>query len=67
VKAKGPPPCPGTVDGPPGKNKGEGGDRPCGNGKDKTKGGVVIVLPLAMAAAAGAVRRRAGDSLRQRR
>jgi hypothetical protein len=63
VKAK--PPCPGTVDGPPGKNKDEGGDRPCG--KDKTKGGVVIVLPLALAAVAGGLKRRADDSLRRRR
>jgi hypothetical protein len=53
------------VDGPPGKAKGEGGDRPCG--KDKTKGGVVIVLPLALAVAAGGVKRRADDSLRRRR
>jgi len=53
------------VDGPPGKHKGEGGDPPCG--KDKTKGGVVIVLPLALAAAAGGIRRRADDSLHGRR
>lgn len=66
-KTKTIPPCPGAVDGPPGKNKGEGGTRPCGHGKDKPKGGVVIVLPLAMAAAAGPLRRRMGDSLRRRR
>jgi hypothetical protein len=53
------------VDGPPGKHKGEGDDRPCG--KDKTKGGVVMVLPLALAAATSGIRRRAGDTLRRRR
>ncbi len=43
------PPCPGSVDGPPGKAKAEGRDQPCGkgHGNQGRDSGVVIVLPLA--------------------
>jgi hypothetical protein len=43
------PPCPGSVDVPPGKAKGQGHDQPCGKGQGSQgrDSGVVIVLPLA--------------------
>ena len=65
------PPCPGTVDGPPGHHKGEPWAKPCGNGgggdkgKD-AKGGLVIVLPLALSMALAGSRRRVAESLRWR-
>ena len=69
------PPCPQAVDGPPGHNKGQTGDQPCGKGKgsggDKGKGGsndgAIIVLPLALSAALAGGRNRAARSLRRRR
>jgi hypothetical protein len=70
IKSELRPPCPGTVDGPPGHNKGAPDDRPCGNGngKDKdTKGGAVVVLPLAVSALALRIKGPAGRSLRRRR
>jgi len=61
------PPCPGEIDGPPGQQKGEGGDRPCGKDKkDHTKGGIVLVLPMTLALAGDRLRRRTSRSLRRR-
>ncbi|HET9519735.1 MAG TPA: hypothetical protein VFO73_01665 [Candidatus Limnocylindrales bacterium] len=51
AKEQSKPPCPGTVDGPPGHNKGGDDTRPCGKGKGDSKGGMVIVLPITLAAA----------------
>ena len=65
VKPKSHPPCPGAVDGAPGHNKGQPGHEPCGKGKGKeSKGGVIVVLPVALTAAA-AGRRRISRSLRR--
>jgi hypothetical protein len=66
------PPCPGTVDGPPGHNKGAPSDRPCGkghgdHGNGGTKGGVIIVLPLAISALTARLKASRGGSLRKRR
>jgi hypothetical protein len=72
VKPQAHPPCPGSVDGPPGHSKGQPWEKPCGkgNGGDKgngnTKGGVIIVLPLALSAAAPGGRRRIAETLRRR-
>jgi hypothetical protein len=75
VQAQAHPPCPGSVEGPPGHSKGEPWEKPCGNGKgggnngngnDNTKGGVIIVLPLTLSAAALGGRRRIADTLRRR-
>jgi hypothetical protein len=55
------------VDGPPGHAKGVPSDQPCGNGKGSTKGGVIIVLPLTLSAAAARRSRRMVRSLRRRR
>jgi hypothetical protein len=43
------PPCPDSVDGPPGQAKAEGRDQPCGKGRGNSDrdSGIVIVLPLA--------------------
>lgn len=65
------PPCPQAVDGPPGHNRGQTGDQPCGSGGDKGKGGsndgAIIVLPLALSAVLAGGRDRAARSLRRRR
>ena len=68
------PPCPGTVDGPPGHNKGQPYEKPCGksggnghdNGGNGSKGGVVVVLPIGLAALVAGGRRRVSRSLRRR-
>lgn len=67
------PPCPGAVDGPPGQNKGAApGDRPCGKGPGEhgnsgTKGGVILVLPIAFSALAARLTAPKRRSLRRRR
>jgi hypothetical protein len=67
------PPCPGAVEGPPGHSKGQPWEKPCGkggsgdSGKSKdAKGGIVIVLPLALSMWLAGGRRRVADSLRRR-
>jgi hypothetical protein len=66
------PPCPDTVDGPPGHHKGDPADRPCGkgnggNGAGQTKGGVVIIVPFAIAAGLATLRGRLLRPLHPRR
>lgn len=60
------PPCPGSVDGPPGLNKTTGKDKPCGKGDDKGNGknGVIIALPLALTAALLSGGSRVAETLR---
>jgi hypothetical protein len=66
VKPKAHPPCPSAIDGPPGHSKGQPGHEPCGKGKSKeSKGGVIVVLPVALTAAAATGRRRISRSLRR--
>jgi hypothetical protein len=68
------PPCPGSVDGPPGHNKTDQAVRPCkshghharGSTGGKAKGGFVIVLPQVAGTLLGIGRRRARRPLRRR-
>jgi hypothetical protein len=71
VKPHSRPPCPATVNGPPGHNRTGSGDRPCkgghhGNGgKNKATGGFVLILPPLAGSLVGIGRRRAIAPLRR--